>query len=141
MGCASLPRVRGTVLALGLLLAGPTAQAASAGVTEVSLSLPQRHHQGVASWYGGRHQGRKTASGEIFSIAKRTAAHRSLPLGTVIRVTNLDNGRHCLVRVNDRGPYVEGRILDLSEQAARDIGMHEAGTALVRIDVVKNDRN
>jgi len=91
---------------------------------------------GTASWYGGHHVGRHTASGEIHSAQARTAAHRDLPLGTTIRVTNLKNGRASVVKVNDRGPFVEGRILDLSERAARDLAMVDDGLAQVRIEVV-----
>jgi rare lipoprotein A len=91
---------------------------------------------GTASWYGGHHVGRHTASGEIHSAQARTAAHRDLPLGTIIRVTNLKNGRASVVKVNDRGPFVEGRILDLSERAARDLAMVDDGLAQVRIEVV-----
>lgn len=90
---------------------------------------------GIASWYGGPHQGRVTASGEIFDMTRLTAAHRALPLGTSLKVTNLENGRVVRVRVNDRGPYVPGRILDLSRQAARALGMVERGVVLVRLDV------
>ena len=90
---------------------------------------------GLASWYGRLHQGLVTASGEIFDMRRLTAAHRSLPLGTRLRVTNLANGRTVRVRVNDRGPYVPGRIVDLSREAARAIGMVESGVTLVRLDV------
>jgi len=91
---------------------------------------------GTASWYGGHHVGRHTANGEIHSAQARTAAHRDLPLGTIVRVTNLKNGRASVVKVNDRGPFVEGRILDLSERAARDLAMLDDGLAMVRIEVV-----
>lgn len=91
---------------------------------------------GLASWYGGRHDGRLTASGEIHRSALRTAAHRHLPFGTMLKVTNLRNGRFSLVRVNDRGPYVRGRLIDLSERAARDLGMMRRGLARVRIEVL-----
>ena len=88
---------------------------------------------GIASYYGARHHGHLTASGEIFDRNKLTATHRSLAFGTTIEVVNLDNGRHVLVRVNDRGPFARGRVLDLSERAARDLGFIGAGTARVRI--------
>src|SRR5271165_7150658 len=71
---------------------------------------------GKASWYGGHHVGRKTASGEIFTRHLLTAAHRSLPLGTLVRVTNLQNHRSIVVKINDRGPYIDGRVIDLSER-------------------------
>lgn len=124
------------VLALPLVLAAVAAPAAAQTVQLAALTLPAHHRVGMASWYGGHHQGRPTASGEIFSTAHRTAAHRTLPLGTLLRVTNLGNGRHCLVRINDRGPYVEGRVIDLSESAARDLGMINDGLAKVSLEVV-----
>lgn len=91
---------------------------------------------GIASWYGTRHAHRRTADGEIFSIGARTAAHPTLPFGTLLRVTNLRNHRSALVRVNDRGPYARGRMIDLSERAARDLGMMRAGLVPVRMEIV-----
>lgn len=90
----------------------------------------------MASWYGPWHQGRRTASGERFNSNAMTAAHRSLPLGTIVSVTNLGNHRSVRVRINDRGPYVDGRIIDLSAAAARRLGMQKDGIARVRIEVV-----
>lgn len=90
---------------------------------------------GNASWYGGKFHGRATASGETFDMHALTAAHRTLPLGTWIEVTNLENGRHAELRVNDRGPFVRGRILDVSRAAARKLGFLVDGTAKVRIVV------
>ena len=90
---------------------------------------------GLASWYGEFHHGRQTASGEVFDMTRLTAAHRTLPLGTRLRVTNLENGRIVRVRVNDRGPYVTGRVLDLSHEAARRLDMVERGVAPVRLDI------
>ena len=90
---------------------------------------------GVASWYGGRHEGRVTASGEKYHRSLRTAAHRHFPFGTLLKLTNLKNGRISVVKVNDRGPYVRGRQIDLSERAARDLGMIRQGLARVRIEV------
>ena len=92
---------------------------------------------GLASWYGGVHQGRPTASGEIFDMRQLTAAHRTLPLGTRLRVANLENGRIVRVRVNDRGPYVTDRILDLSYGAARALDMVERGVARVRLEITE----
>jgi rare lipoprotein A len=92
---------------------------------------------GLASWYGEAHDGLPTASGEIFDRTRYTAAHRTLPIGTRLRVTNLENGRVVRVRVNDRGPYVAGRILDLSQEAARTLGMVERGVVMVQLDVVR----
>jgi rare lipoprotein A len=94
-----------------------------------------RPEVGLASWYGAFHQGLLTASGETYDMGRLTAAHRTLPLGTRLRVTNLDNGRIVRVRVNDRGPYVPGRIVDLSCAAARLLDMVDRGIALVRLEV------
>jgi peptidoglycan lytic transglycosylase len=91
---------------------------------------------GEASWYGEPHHGRRTASGEIFDMHQLTAAHRTLPLGTRVIVTNLRNGRSVEVRVNDRGPHVAGRIIDLSYAAARELGAVGGGTIPVRVRVL-----
>ncbi|MBD3400144.1 MAG: septal ring lytic transglycosylase RlpA family protein [Candidatus Coatesbacteria bacterium] len=88
---------------------------------------------GRASWYGDAFQGRPTASGEPFDMYAHTAAHRNLPFGTRVRVTNLENGRSVVVRINDRGPWVEGRIIDLAYAAARELGMIEAGVVRVEL--------
>ncbi len=92
---------------------------------------------GTASWYGPGFHGRKTASGERFDQNKLTAAHRSLPLDTVVKVTNLDNGKAVKVSINDRGPYVGKRVIDLSRAAARKLDMTDDGTARVRIEVAE----
>ena len=97
-----------------------------------------RSQVGLASWYGDFHHGLRTASGEIFDMGELTAAHRTLPLGTHLRVTNLENGRVVRVRVNDRGPYVGGRVLDLSREAARVLDMVERGVVPVRFDLVEH---
>jgi len=91
---------------------------------------------GIASWYGRRFIGKKTANGEIFDPEKMTAAHRRLPMGTIVRVTNERNGRQATVRINDRGPYIPGRIIDLSRAAARTMDMIERGLAPVRMEIV-----
>jgi rare lipoprotein A len=91
---------------------------------------------GVASWYGFPYHGRRAASGEIYDMQQLTAAHRTLPFQTWIEVTNLSNGKQVDVRINDRGPFAKGRILDLSQAAARDIDMLRAGTARVRLKVI-----
>ncbi|MFQ5988705.1 MAG: septal ring lytic transglycosylase RlpA family protein [Candidatus Methylomirabilales bacterium] len=88
---------------------------------------------GVASWYGPKFHGRRTASGEVFNMHQLTAAHRTLPLGTWVQVTHLENGRSIRVRINDRGPFVEGRIIDLSYAAARSLGMVKQGVAWVSV--------
>jgi rare lipoprotein A (peptidoglycan hydrolase) len=94
------------------------------------------HEQGEASYYGEELAGRPTASGETFDPNKLTAAHRTLPLGTRLRVTNTRNGESVVVRVNDRGPFAKHRVLDLSKGAARQIGMLRSGTARVEIELL-----
>jgi rare lipoprotein A len=91
---------------------------------------------GVASWYGGRFHGRKTANGERYDMHKLTAAHKSLPFGTKVRVTNSRNGKSVVVRINDRGPFVCSRVIDLSRGAASAVGMIEAGVARVRLEIL-----
>jgi rare lipoprotein A len=91
--------------------------------------------EGIASWYGGKFQGRKTASGEVFDTRQYTAAHRTLPFGTIVRVVNLENGTSTIVRVNDRGPFVDNRIIDLSQAAAVELDMMKTGVARVRLEV------
>jgi rare lipoprotein A len=99
---------------------------------------PQKPYQvGTASWYGHYFQGKPTASGEPFNMYQFTAAHRHLPLGTIVRVTNLQNGESVVVRVNDRGPMPKSRIIDLSYGAARTIGLSGAGIEPVRLDIVQ----
>jgi rare lipoprotein A (peptidoglycan hydrolase) len=98
---------------------------------------PKQYVQvGVASWYGPWHQGRRTANGERFDMHKLTAAHKTLPLDSKVRVTNLANGKSVEVKINDRGPYVGDRVIDLSERAAQRLGMKQQGVATVRVEVV-----
>jgi rare lipoprotein A len=126
-------------LALPLVAAGLWGCAVSLPPAPVSSPRPvtNQSEMGLASWYGEAHDGLPTASGEIFDRTRYTAAHRTLPIGTRLRVTNLENGRIVRVRVNDRGPYVAGRILDLSQEAARTLGMVERGVVMVQLDVVR----
>ncbi len=91
---------------------------------------------GIASWYGRDFHGRKTANGERYDMHALSAAHKTLPLPTLVRVTNLDNGRSIIVRVNDRGPFVKGRLIDLSYAAARELGYTSQGTARVRVQTL-----
>jgi rare lipoprotein A len=93
---------------------------------------------GKASWYGDVHHGKKTASGEAYDMHTLTAAHRTLPFGTRVRVTNVDNGRSVVVRVNDRGPLVGGRIIDLSQAAARALGALGSGVFTVRLEIFED---
>jgi rare lipoprotein A len=95
---------------------------------------------GKASYYADKFQGRRTANGERFSQHKMTAAHKTLPFGTKVKVVNLDNGRSVKVTVNDRGPFVSGRIIDLSKKAARKMGMVQAGVANVEIRYKRKKR-
>jgi rare lipoprotein A len=92
--------------------------------------------RGLASWYGNEYHGRTTASGEVFNQWAMTAAHRDYPFGSVVRVTNLENGREVVVRINDRGPWVRGRIIDVSRGAAAKLGMIRAGVVPCRVDVL-----
>jgi len=96
---------------------------------------------GTAAWYGKELHGKRTASGEILDMNGLSAAHRTLPLGTAIRVTNLDNFKSARVRINDRGPMVKGRFLDLSYGAARELGFVEQGTARVKIEILEPVRD
>ncbi|HEY5649085.1 MAG TPA: septal ring lytic transglycosylase RlpA family protein [Nitrospiria bacterium] len=96
---------------------------------------------GVASWYGKPFHGRKTASGEVYNMHKLTAAHRLMPLGTIVRVTHRKNGRSVKVKVNDRGPFIRGRNLDLSYGAAKRLDMVKTGTAPVMIEVLRPPEN
>jgi rare lipoprotein A len=89
---------------------------------------------GLGSWYGGRHHGGPTASGERFDKRAMTAAHRSFKMNTRVRVTNKRNGRSVIVRINDRGPFVRGRIIDVSEAAAEQLGMKKAGVVPVKVE-------
>lgn len=97
---------------------------------------PPRYQVGLASWYGPGFHGRATSSGEIFNMYDLTAAHQTLPLGTPAMVTRLDNGRSVKVRINDRGPFVEGRIVDLSYAAARVLHLDHDGLAQVRLEIL-----
>jgi rare lipoprotein A len=94
---------------------------------------PKVMEKGKASFYADFFQGRKTSNGDVFRQRKRTAAHKTLPFGTKVKVTNLKNGKTVTVRINDRGPFVEGRIIDLSKKAARRLGMVNDGVANVEI--------
>lgn len=122
------------------ILALATVGCATARRTSVPDSAgpePGTRIDGLASWYGQQHQGRPTASGEAFDMNKLTAAHRTLPFGTRLRVTNVENGKTVVVRVNDRGPHVSGRVLDLSYRAAQTLGMTDAGVARVEVVVLR----
>jgi len=107
------------------------------GVTYYPLASAHGYaEEGVASWYGPNFHGKRTSNGEVYDMYAMTAAHKILPMNTVLKVTNLENGRSIEVRVNDRGPFVSGRIIDLSRAGAESIGMHQKGTARVRIETM-----
>jgi rare lipoprotein A len=116
----------------------PTPQARSKSQVKQAQIAPKAYQVGVASWYGKAFHGRTTASGEDYDMFEMTAAHRKLPLGTYVKVTNLRNGKWIVVRVNDRGPYVGDRILDLSYAAARMLEINR-GLAKVRLDIVQTE--
>lgn len=93
---------------------------------------------GIASWYGSKFQGKETASGQTFNMHQLTCAHRTLPLGSVVRVTNLRNHKSVVLRVNDRGPLPKNRVIDLSYAAAGQLGMRKKGIARVRINLIQS---
>jgi rare lipoprotein A len=104
----------------------------------VSKAKAEKPYQvGTASWYGGYFQGKPTASGEPYDMYEMTAAHLNLPLGTLVKVTNLRNGRSAVVRINDRGPFVDGRIIDVSYTAAKVLDFKARGIQRVRLDIVR----
>jgi rare lipoprotein A len=106
------------------------------GISDLDVGIKDR---GIASWYGQDFHGWMTANGEIYDMEALTAAHRTLPLGTVVRVTNVMNGKQTRVRINDRGPYVNGRILDLSHAAAGELDMVKDGITPVQLEVIGYD--
>lgn len=121
---------------MGVALALPaTAWAAKQVPSHKTRATHAKSTTGIASYYGGKFHGRRTASGEIFNKNAMTAAHLTMPFGTKLKVTNLRNGRTVMVKVNDRGPHVRGRIIDLSQAAAKKIGL--TGTARVKLEVLK----
>ena len=133
--------ITGTAEVVPAAAASPAAPSAApfaeAGTGHPDLAATRVVDQvGLASWYGNQEQGRLTASGQRFDSRKLTAAHRTLPLDTKVKVTNLENGKSVEVKVNDRGPYIPGRVLDLSTEAAKLLGMEKEGLALVRIEVL-----
>jgi len=113
----------------------PEAPAAAASAIAPTAPIVTAFHQtGTASWYGKEFHGRRTANGDLFDMHGLSAAHRTLPLGSLIRVTNLGNNRNITLRVNDRGPFIKSRVIDLSYGAARELGFAAEGTAQVAIE-------
>ena len=123
------------ILIASIILAGGCAQQKAPSTSPASIDR-RLTETGQASWYGKAHHGQRTASGEPFDMHTLTAAHRTLPFGTIVRVTNLGNGRSVNVRINDRGPFLHGRIIDLSYEAAVRLGIVSTGTARVEIKVI-----
>lgn len=121
----------GIFLLLALLACSPR--------TQTSFAQTIDKPEGVASWYGAEFAGRPTANGEIYDPSQMTAAHRTLPFGTFVRVTNTRNGLSTVVRINDRGPFAKGRIIDVSRAAAEVLDMIGPGTAPVRIELISNE--
>jgi len=132
-GCATTRRPAATPPAA---VPAPSPTPTSAPASPPSAS--RWSEEGVASWYGGDDgfEGKPTASGEIYDSSQLTAAHRDLPLGTIVEVLNVDNGKRVRVRINDRGPFAKGRIVDLSKEAARQLDLIGSGTGRVRLAVV-----
>lgn len=114
--------------------AGVMAQTEDSAPEECSM-MKTLNKNAEASWYGPRFHGRKTASGERFDMNDMTAAHKTLKLGTLVRVYNLKNGMNAVVRVNDRGPYIKGRTLDVSKGAAEALGFRDDGIANIRLNI------
>ena len=140
MRCAVMPndRIRVEMLPIllaSVVLAGDCAEHKAPSTISAST---ERHYAetGQASWYGKAHQGERTASGEPFDMHALTAAHRTLPFGTIVRVTDVRSGRSVKVRINDRGPIRHDRIIDLSYEAAKRLGFIARGTARVEITVI-----
>ena len=123
----------------------PAAVAPAPGAVDITAIEPPLEDAGeslgtgVASYYGKRFAGRPTASGEIFNPGQMTAAHRTLPFGSMVRVTNMSTGDSVIVRINDRGPFSRGRVIVVSHAAAREIGMQRSGTARVKLALLADD--
>ncbi len=142
-----------TILSVGVQVTTAVAKSVSKDKSsaERRIQKPKRHKQhykpltearaleGTASWYGGRFHNRKTASGKKFDTHTMMAAHRSLPFGTLVRVTNLDNDKSCIVEIADRGPFIRDRLIDLSQAAAQELDFQDKGTARVRLQVISKD--
>ena len=123
-------------IAVLLLVFSASAQDGDTGGGPPSAARPTEAETGVASWYGYPYHGRHAADGEIYDMEKLTAAHRTLPFGTWVRVVNLRNERSVEVRITDRGPFIDGRIIDLSKAAARAVDLITPGIGAVRVEVI-----
>jgi rare lipoprotein A len=138
-GCAASPR-----FATGVTPSSTKRDASSDATKPAESKIPRNPSgkilltlEGVASYYADEFHGKQTSNGEIYDMNGLTAAHRTFPFGTKVRITNLENGKSVVVRVNDRGPFHEGRIIDLSLGAAKELDLVKTGTARVRIEVVE----
>ncbi len=130
-----------SILAMGMLFLAAPGEAAleKSARPMMSLHLVPPRGRMVASWYGRKFQGRKTASGEAFDLHKLTAAHKTLPLGSLVMLRVKSTGRSVIVRINDRGPWIKGRDFDLSEDAATKLGIHENGVAAVEATLFQGE--
>jgi rare lipoprotein A len=132
------PRVHVTIFFAALALAAlAPVSGCKKKIPKPAVPAPGRTESGIASWYGEPYHGRRAANGEVYDMNKLTAAHRTFAFGTWVRVRNLDNGKAVEVRINDRGPFVRGRIIDLSRAAAHQVAMIAPGTAKVRLEVIR----
>ncbi len=145
MPVGKICKVVGSALVVGLSVAGcqsPASLSTAAVRGPAKVGKVGREHDVVtASWYGPRFHGRRTSSGEVFNQNRLTAASLTLPMESMVRVTNLANGKSVVVRINDRGPYVGGRTIDLSRAAARRIGLTRKGIGAVRIALLRRGKH
>ena len=126
------------MLIMSVSMAAATKKTAAEKTSGTKKTVSSKVYQiGTASFYGGKWHGRKTANGEIFNTYSLTAAHKTLPFNTRVRVTNLNNGKSVIVRINNRGPYIKGRIIDLSTAAFTAIESKNKGIARVKLEIVK----
>lgn len=130
-------RIMLSVLMMTVFIAGCTSRPAPNTASTKAKDWVGFTQKGQASFYGSKHQGKKTASGEPFRQELKTAAHKTIPFGAMVKVTNVENDKSVVVRVNDRGPFVSGRIIDLSSSAFNAIGSTAKGVLKVEIDVIK----
>ncbi len=129
-------RILPLILLLSLIACAPQTRSATSNPASTTAGAATFYQDGTASWYGPNFVGRPTANGEIFDPSQLTAAHQTLPFDTLVRVTHLGNGRSVVVRINDRGPFVGRRVIDLSRAAAERINMIGSGTARVRLELL-----
>ena len=125
------------ILTMSLSSIAATKKTATKKATSKKTTASKTYQTGIASFYGGKWHGRKTANGEIFNTNSLTAAHKTLPFNTRVKVTNLSNGKSVIVRINNRGPYIKGRIIDLSTAAFTSIESRNKGITRVKLEIVK----